>query len=81
MWNLHMLFNTELRKKNDCFCFFYKQVSIVARQQGGALSHYNTESGDTLEFLYPGEMSAEVNKNVFKQQHISTPECTFFFWT
>ena len=78
MWNLHML--TEPRRK-WLFLFFYKQVSIVARQQGGALSHYNTESGDTLEFLYPGEMSAEVNKNVFKQQHISTPECTFFFGT
>ncbi|CAH3181628.1 unnamed protein product [Porites evermanni] len=42
------------------------KVSIVARQQGGALSHYNTESGDTLEFLYPGEMSAE---EIFDAEH------------
>lgn len=35
------------------------KVSIVARQQGGRLSHYHTRSGDSLELLYPGEMSAE----------------------
>lgn len=35
------------------------KVSIVARQQGGRLSHYHTKSGDSLELLYPGEMSAE----------------------
>ncbi|XP_078342545.1 transmembrane protein 43-like isoform X1 [Oculina patagonica] len=35
------------------------KVSIVARQQGGTLSHYHTKSGDSLELLYPGEMSAE----------------------
>ncbi|PFX18219.1 Transmembrane protein 43 [Stylophora pistillata] len=36
------------------------KVSIVARQQGGKLSHYHTKSGDSLELLYPGEMSAEM---------------------
>ena len=40
------------------------QVSIVARQQDGRLSHYHSRSGNSLELLYPGEMSAEVS-----QQH------------
>lgn len=35
------------------------KVSIVARQHGATLSHYHTKSGDSLELLYPGEMSAE----------------------
>ncbi|XP_027052697.1 transmembrane protein 43-like, partial [Pocillopora damicornis] len=35
------------------------KVSIVARQQDGRLSHYHSRSGNSLELLYPGEMSAE----------------------
>ena len=34
----------------------------MARQHGATLSHYHTKSGDSLELLYPGEMSAEVRK-------------------
>ena len=41
-------------------CVISWQVSIVARQQGGRLSPYHTKSGNSLEILYPGEMSAEV---------------------
>ena len=37
----------------------------MARQHGATLSHYHTKSGDSLELLYPGEMSAEVRKMVF----------------
>lgn len=53
------------------------QVSIVARQQGGRLSHYHTRSGDSLELLYPGEMSAEVS-----QQHeiFCYVQRIFFIW-
>ena len=41
------------------------QVSIVARQQGSVLTHYHTKSGDSLELLYPGDMSAEVRKLIW----------------
>ena len=34
----------------------------MARQHGATLSHYHTKSGDSLELLYPGEMSAEVRR-------------------
>ena len=37
----------------------------MARQHVATLSHYHTKSGDSLELLYPGEMSAEVKKRVF----------------
>ena len=36
----------------------------MARQHGAILSHYHTKSGDSLELLYPGEMSAEVRKSI-----------------
>lgn len=40
--------------------FYHLQVSIIARQHDATLSHYHTRSGDTIELLYPGDMSAEV---------------------
>ena len=42
----------------------------MARQHGAVLSHYHTKSGDSLELLYPGEMSAKVRKRLFKQGYI-----------
>lgn len=36
------------------------KVSVIARQRGDQLIPYHTKSGDVLEILYPGELSAEV---------------------
>lgn len=36
------------------------QVSIVAMQRGEQLVPFKTKSGDTLEILYLGELTAEV---------------------
>lgn len=52
------------------------KVSIVARQQGGKLSHYHTKSGDSLELLYPGEMSAEV---IFEAEQSANTALTWVF--
>ena len=43
----------------------------MARQHGATLSHYHTKSGDSLELLYPGEMSAEVRKGYFERGDIN----------
>jgi hypothetical protein len=39
---------------------FFFQVSIVAQQRGHRLGAYETNSGYSLELLYPGKMSAKV---------------------
>ncbi|EDO30463.1 predicted protein [Nematostella vectensis] len=49
-------------------------VSIVARQHGGTLSYYRTQSGDTLELLYPGEMTA---KEIFYAEHSANSVLTW----
>ena len=36
----------------------------MARQHDRVLSHYHTQSGDSLELLYAGELSAEVGNKV-----------------
>ena len=46
----------------------------MARQHGATLSHYHTKSGDSLELLYPGEMSAEVRrKGILNEAMYSIP--------
>lgn len=50
------------------------KVSIVARQHDALLSHYDTESGDTLELLYPGEMSA---KEIFEAEQSANTTLTW----
>ncbi|KAF4789444.1 Transmembrane protein [Turdus rufiventris] len=44
------------------------KVSVIARQRGDQLIPYHTKSGDVLEILYPGELSAE---EVFQKEHAS----------
>lgn len=39
------------------------QVTVIAQQRGDHLVSYRTKSGDALEILYPGELSAEVRVN------------------
>ncbi|XP_032068088.1 transmembrane protein 43 [Thamnophis elegans] len=43
-------------------------VTIIARQQGDHLVPYQTKSGDVLNILYPGELTAE---EVFQKEHES----------
>ncbi|XP_013922556.1 PREDICTED: transmembrane protein 43 [Thamnophis sirtalis] len=43
-------------------------VTIIARQQGDHLVPYQTKSGDVLNVLYPGELTAE---EVFQKEHES----------
>ncbi|XP_060095642.1 transmembrane protein 43 [Heteronotia binoei] len=43
-------------------------VTIIARQRGDHLVSYKTKSGDSLEILYPDELSAE---EVFQKEHAS----------
>lgn len=50
------------------------RVSIVARQHGAVLSHYHTKSGDSLELLYPGEMSA---KEIFDAEESANTALTW----
>ncbi|KAK3739525.1 hypothetical protein QZH41_016200, partial [Actinostola sp. cb2023] len=49
-------------------------VSIVARQHGKTLTHYHTESGHSLELLYPGELSA---KEIFDAEHAANTALTW----
>ncbi|KAK2571176.1 Transmembrane protein 43 [Acropora cervicornis] len=51
------------------------KVSIVAKQQDSTLSHYTTESGDTIEFLYNGQVSA---KEIFDAEHSANTILTWF---
>uniref|UniRef100_A0A8C5Q5L3 Transmembrane protein 43 n=1 Tax=Leptobrachium leishanense TaxID=445787 RepID=A0A8C5Q5L3_9ANUR len=41
-------------------------VSVIARVKGGVLGPYRTASGDVLELLYPGKLTAE---DVFRAEH------------
>ncbi|XP_067024919.1 transmembrane protein 43-like [Acropora muricata] len=51
------------------------KVSIVAKQQDSTLSHYTTESGDIIEFLYNGQISA---KEIFDAEHSANTILTWF---
>lgn len=46
-------------------CCNSPQVSVVAMQRGEQLMPFKTKSGDTLEILYLGELTAEVSKEAF----------------
>ncbi|XP_032640200.1 transmembrane protein 43 [Chelonoidis abingdonii] len=43
-------------------------VTVIARQQGDQLISYQTKTGDILQILYPGDLSAE---EVFQKEHES----------
>ncbi|CAB4007230.1 transmembrane 43-like [Paramuricea clavata] len=49
-------------------------VSIVAKQTGHMLGAYETDSGYSLELLYPGKMSA---KEIFEAEHASNVAVTW----
>ncbi|XP_068714626.1 transmembrane protein 43-like isoform X1 [Montipora foliosa] len=49
-------------------------VSIVARQHEATLKHYQTKSGDTIEFLYTGDMTA---KEIFDAEHSANTVLTW----
>lgn len=46
-------------------CCNSPQVSVVAMQRGEQLMPFKTKSGDTLEILHLGELTAEVSKEAF----------------
>lgn len=50
------------------------EVSIIARQNGMFLSPYKTTAGDSLEFLYVGNLLAE---EIFKAEHTSNSYLTW----
>lgn len=39
------------------------KVTVIARQRGDQLVPYHTKSGDVLQILYPGDLSAEVRSH------------------
>ncbi|XP_065066872.1 transmembrane protein 43-like [Rhopilema esculentum] len=50
------------------------RVSIIARQNGEFLSHYQTKAGDRLEILYDGDFTAQ---EIFENEHRTN---TFITW-